>query len=450
MRRNILVGKIGRTIKFSNNKIETGSGNELILFSAIARMHPDWMLYIVGPNELFKIEGTEAYDKMFPAHNIKSVFAQDRAKWDGRYDVIVDNIRKECGDQIDAAVFISGMAAAVNVPGLLRKPDGSDYSILNSYLTYAAPYIHVLNEIGCPFYVVAEDARYITINGRDLFNRERLILTQYNGEVEAYKHILSKDDIVTQTVTKHKAIYANIEKIPLMGVRKEWAKEFDVVAKAAVPFTENRFMVLSNGCGTSKINHAGNNSSRLPVYKEWVKDAMKDTRYEGSKVYGIWDANIYEENDWIQHKLIVDMEKEISECRYSLVYSQVRGFVTAKAYELICLGIIPFIHPDYDPHRLLKLPEYIYVSSPTEMLAKMAAMDKDDQLYMGVLSDCIKAMDKEEYYDGTLVVNSIFNPIAKDLGWEGYEEGKPVEVIFDHFSKHVYNYGKMKFNSRKN
>ena len=154
-KRNILVGKIGKTVKFTNNKIETGGGNDVLFISTLARMHPDWMLWIVGPNELYKIEGTKAYEDMFPAGNCKSLFACDKDSWEGRYQPILDNIKKEGLDgNIDCAVFFSGMASNVNVPGLLKKPDGGKYSILNSYLSYVAPYLVVLNETGCPFYII--------------------------------------------------------------------------------------------------------------------------------------------------------------------------------------------------------------------------------------------------------------------------------------------------------
>ena len=277
MTRNILVGKIGKTVKFTNNKIETGGGNDVILISTIARMHPDWMLWIVGPNELNKIEGTKAYDIMFPAHNCKSLYSVNKDAWEGRFDPILENIKKEgLEGKIDCALFFSGMSSNVNIPGLLKKPDGSKYSILNSYLSYVAPYLVTLNETGVPFYCIAEDARYITINARDLYNRERLIFSQFNGEVEAYKHIANKDDIWTQKPTKHQAIYADIEKIPLLGVPLDWRSKIDIERKVNAPINR-RFFVLSNGCGTAKINHAGNNSSRLPVYKKWVHNAMKWT-----------------------------------------------------------------------------------------------------------------------------------------------------------------------------
>lgn len=438
-KRNILVGKIGKTVKFTNNKIETGGGNDVLFISTLARMHPDWMLWIVGPNELYKIEGTKAYEEMFPAGNCKSLYDVDKDAWEDRFQPILDNIKKEgLEGNIDCAVFFSGMASNVNIPGLLKKADGSKYSILNSYLSYVAPYLVVLNETGCPFYCIAEDARYITINARDLYNRERIIFSQYNGEATAYKHILNKDDIWTQTPTKHKAIYAHIEKIPLFGVSPDWRSNIDIERKVNAPI-DRRFFVLSNGCGTSKINHAGNNSSRLPVYEKWVHKATEGTEYEGAKVYGSWDDNIYKENPWIEKKFIVDMDDEIADCRYSLVYSQVPGFVTAKAYELICLGIIPFIHPDYDPNRLLGLPEFLYVKTPGEMIEKMRRMDENPDGYRKVLNICMDVI-KPEWHDGSLVINTVFSNIANDLGWDDYQDANGVDCIFTHFAKNAYDY----------
>ena len=438
MKRNILIGKIGKTVKFANNKIETGGGNDVILFSTMARMHPDWNFYFVGPNELHKIIGTPKYEGMFPHHNVHSLYEIDKKNMNGRFVPILNNIKEQIDGDIDCAIFMSGMSANVNIPGLLKKPDGSDYSILNSYLSYVGPYLYVLNKTGCPFFCVAEDARYITINARDLYNRERLILTQYNGEVEAYKHILNEQDIITQKTSKHKAVYADIEKIPLMGLQPDWRDHIDIERKVNSP-VEKRFLVLSNGCGTAKINHAGNNSSRLPVYKKWVHDAMKNTEYEScAVVYGSWDDDIYEKNPWIHKKFIVDMmDNEIADARYSLVYSQVRGFVTAKAYELISLGIIPFIHPDYDPNRLLQLPEFLYVKTPQEMIEKMRKMDQNPEGYVKTLNICLDVI-KPDWIDGTLVVNGIFRRIAENLGWQENTDAAAVENIFTHFAKDVY------------
>ena len=290
-----------------------------------------------------------------------------------------------------------------------------------------------------PFYLISEDARYITVNAKDLYNRERLIFSQYNGHVTAYKHILGPDDIYTMETSVHDAIYAHIEKLPLLGIDPSWKDNIDFQRKVDSPVSRH-FFVLSNGCATAKINWPGNSNviSRYPVYKEWIHDAFKDSVYADAKVYGVWSEETYKQNDWIQNKLIVDMPDDIADCRYSFVYSQIPGFVTAKAYELICLGIIPFIHPDYDPERLLNLPEFLYVKSPEEMLGKMKMFDNDHILYLQALHKCIDAI-KPEYHDGTLVINGIFRHIATALGWDEYEDASGVDVVMNHFSKSLVN-----------
>lgn len=447
-KKNFLIGKIGRTVKFTKVDITTGGGNDLILFSTMSRIYPEFNFYFVGPNELYKIEGTAAYEKMFPNHNVYSVYEDDKELTKDRFHKCLENIERMCPDGIDAALFFSGMASCVNVPGLLKKPDGSDYSILNAYANYVGPYIYTINKLGCPLYIIAEDARYITINGKDLYNREKCIFSQWNGRIKAYKHILNEHDIYNFVETEHPVVYSHIEKIPLMGVPQNWREGIDLDKKVNGSM-KNRFFVLSNGCGTAKINHAGNNSSRLPVYIDWVHKLTEGTEYEGAKVYGNWDTNIYEEYDWIKPNKIVNLTEEISECRYSLVYSQVRGFVTAKAYELITLGIIPFIHPDYDPERLLGLPEFLYVKTPQEMLQKMRRMDENPEGYLKVINMCMDVI-KPDWLDGSLVTNGLIRQIADLEGWPQIDTNRPgVENIFTHFSKDVFDYTGIEKNKKK-
>ena len=93
MKRNILIGKIGKAIRFTNNKIEKGGGNEMMLFSTMARMHPDWDFWIVGPNELSKLEKS-AYDTMFPAGNVKSLYAAYDGIRQDKFEPILDNMKK--------------------------------------------------------------------------------------------------------------------------------------------------------------------------------------------------------------------------------------------------------------------------------------------------------------------------------------------------------------------
>ena len=82
------------------------------------------------------------------------------------------------------------------------------------------------------------------------------------------------------TKTTHKAIFSHLEKLMLMGLEENWKDRININDK--LNSKGEPVIVLSNGCGTSKINCAGNNSSRLPTYKKYVIDNFKGTKYENT------------------------------------------------------------------------------------------------------------------------------------------------------------------------
>jgi len=426
-RKNILIGKIGKSVKMKNIHIETGGGADLVLYSTMARMNPEYHFYFIGTNELHKISEAE-YEKLFPNKNVHSAWSP---KHKGDLSLMIkyfedNNIKPDFG-----LVFV-GMCSNINIKGFLKKPDGSDYSPLMCFQNYAAPIIYVLNKVGCPVYTLAEDARYITVNARDFYNRERIIFSQINGEFETgCNHIVSETDF-TRVVTKHKAVYSHLEKVFLMGLDEHWKDNIDFEAKKNS--SVEPFIVLSNGCGTAKINCAGNNSSRLPAYKKYIIDNFKGTKYENTKIYGsVWDKEIYDEYPQIQNKLMLDLGKEVSEAKYTLVYSQVPGFVTCKPWEMITIGLLPFLHPDYDCYHLLDLPEYLYLKDEKDLLNKINELENDFDKYKSLMQECFDLI-KPEYLDGSLIVNGIFGAIAKDLGFT-YEPKPGVKSIFNRFSK---------------
>ena len=70
---NILIGKIGKAIKFKNLKINTGDDSSMILFSTMARMLPEHNFYFCGPNDLKKLSNEE-YNYIFPNGNVHSIY----------------------------------------------------------------------------------------------------------------------------------------------------------------------------------------------------------------------------------------------------------------------------------------------------------------------------------------------------------------------------------------
>lgn len=430
--KNVLIGKIGKTIKVKNIHIETGGGPDLLIYSNMSRMCPEYNFYFIGSNELHKCT-PEEYDKLFPNHNVFSAWKPEIRKT-CNYKEILDYF-EERNIKPDFAIIFVGLVGSTNIPNFIKKKDGTGYySPLMCFKGYCGPIIYTLNHTNCPLYTLAEDARYITINAKDLYNRERLIFSQINQDFEdTYGHIQNETDH-TLTKSMHHAKYAHLEKLFLMGLDERWKDNIDIDYKFSPENKEEPVIVLSNGCGTGKINCSGNNSCRLPEYKKYIIDNFKGTPYENTKIYGSWDKEIYDQYPQIQNRMIVDLDKEIKGAKYMLVYSQAPGFVTSKPWEMIILGIMPFLHPDYDCYHLLGFPEYLYLKDEKDFLNKIEELDKNPQMYKDLMKQ-LQGLLKPEYFDGSFLINGIFGNIAKDLGFK-YEFKPGVKPIMNRYESY--------------
>lgn len=429
-KKNILIGKIGKTIKFKNIDIRTGGDAPMIFYSTLSRMFPEYNFYFAGPNQLAKLTDEE-YEYIFPNKNVFSAFHK-KGENDSHKSTL-EYLEKH-DIKIDFALLMSGMCAQVNIPNLFKNKNGEYAKPLAAFKNYVAPYITTMNNLDCPFYLISEDARYITTNAKDLFKRETLIFSQITGEFEPLPHIKSYEDhsLITENIP---TVYSGCEKIFMMALDPEWRKQIDVRRK--VDNSGNQLIVISNGCGQKKINRAdGTSSSRLPAYKKYVIDNFKGTKWEDTKIYGIWDDKTYENYPQIINKPLVELDDEVADARYSLVYSIMPGFVTVKAWEMIIKGLIPFIHPDYDANRVLNLPEYCYLKDEVDFRNKIEELDKNPKKYLQLLKDCFNCIQDEDL-DGSNLINFIMGRIAKDAG-EKYKRRPGVEAIFNHFSKDVF------------
>ena len=79
---NIVIGKIGKAIKFKNLQINTGDDSSMILFSTMARMLPEHNFYFCGPNDLPKLSEA-GYNYIFPNKNVHSMYV--------KYDLLYPN-----------------------------------------------------------------------------------------------------------------------------------------------------------------------------------------------------------------------------------------------------------------------------------------------------------------------------------------------------------------------
>lgn len=428
--KHVLIGKIGKSVKLKGVSIATGDDAPIIFYAYVARMNPDYKFYFIGPNHLDKLT-PEEYDKIFPYHNVVSIYANNREKGkehtEHDFKPIVDYFR-ERNFKPDFMLFFNGMVSGNgNIEHFMMRKDGTGYKkLLMSYANYTAPYIYVMDQLeDVPVYIIAEDARYITVNAADLYNQPRLIFSQINGEFKSAKHITDWYNHTLVDGALIKAEYSHVEKICMMGLPDDWKEKPDIDRKLKSDPSKH-FIVLSNGCGTNKINASGNNFNRYPEYKKWIIDGLKGTEYENTMIYGRWTDEIYEKEPRIKNIMIDDLQEEIADARYAFIYSQVPGFITIKPYEMIIMGLLPLIHPDYDKYKLLDIPEYLYVKDINDLINKMRELDRNPDLYLSLLKEC-QSLIRPEHIDGSFLNNLIFKRIAEDLGYE-YKEKEGVNI----------------------
>ena len=433
MNKNIVIGRTGLTIKFKGIKIgtQTACDTDMMVYSMLSQMNPDFNFYFIGPTDLYKLT-EEEYNEIFPYHNVFSAWTNDIRKSKDFNKII--KYFEDNNIKIDFALINTGGSSQACIPDFYPKKDGSKRSLLLSQLYYMAPYIYTLNKLGCPVYCMADDARNVLLNFRDLYNRERKVFTQANYKLKTITHITSETDFTLKTDIID-CIYAHIERIDLIGMPDNWKDRIDINRKLKSN-KENHLLVISHGNGCKKINsNLTIKNLRFKGYKEYIIDNFKDTIYNKSKIYGKWTNDIYEQypNNF-EDKPMIELNDILKDARYSLVYSQIPNFVTVKPWEMIANGIIPFIHPDYDPEHILGLPEYVYLKNADDLKNKIIELDNDDKLYLNILNKCLDCITKEDR-DGTYINNFIMTNIANDLGFT-YEPKKDITIKF---TNHNYN-----------
>ena len=64
MKKNIAIGRLGLTIKFTGIKIgtQTACDTDRMIYSTLSQMNPDFNFYFIGPSDLHKLT-KEEYDK---------------------------------------------------------------------------------------------------------------------------------------------------------------------------------------------------------------------------------------------------------------------------------------------------------------------------------------------------------------------------------------------------
>jgi hypothetical protein len=375
---NIVVGKFGRSIMFDSSKwAAIGGDNEpSAMFAALARLNPDKTFYMIGKSD---------WDNSPELPNLINVWKWYREGVDD-YTYFPLNFLKDV--RIDAGIIMSGPVSQVNIPGEIIKTSGEGIAkSLIMFEKYVGPVLKLLNERMTPYVVLSPDPRYIK-PGRDFINPPRLSISQYNTTVK-YSRIKSMTEQLVRVPVKVPVKYSGLETMFLLGKDRP-----------AVPDHKGTKMMIV-------LNEGGNGSlMRGPMLKEYVLDNFEDV-----EVYGKWSEEWYSDKRFRGPVKFNVLQEKLVDVKYTFIIPIQKGWVTAKIWEMMYYGIVPFMHPYYDSQRHLPVPDFLRVKSPREFLAKIDVLERYPEKYRALVDTCVSLI-RDEHRDGTFLNRVIFDEIA--------------------------------------
>lgn len=412
---NIVIGKIGKSILFNPKKwsVIGGDLDAPVFYENFIHRNPDINFYILGRSDYGQLmpadrnrinkhgnvfdmyEGALDYvrdnmsrlrDYYKNEYGKRGADLEQAARAKGLFDYI-EKVATPALPKIDAALIFSGPSGTSNMPemvALSRTPE-KIASPLVSLIAYAGPMHHYLNNAKVPHIIICTDPRYYPPRANDLHVTPSKVLTQFNGEVE---HNHNKTYLDTTKVRHRiKIEYARTETIFLIGKEKSKIEPtpsltsfFDTVEETS-PFT----IVLNEG-RPSRYNmlkkYILDDVTDVSIYGKWLhKDTLGDTRFKGPKT-------------------LADLEEVLLKTKYTFMIPIAPGWVTAKFWEMIHYGIIPFMHPTYDTQNNLQCPDFLRVSSAAELRERIDYLENNPDEYDKLKTE-LTDMLLPCYYDGS-------------------------------------------------
>lgn len=400
--KSIAIGKIGRSVLFnSNNWGAVGGDNEApIFYENIIHKNPDVTFYIVGVSDYSRLDNATK-TRLNKHGNIVDIwegFNEWRRTYVGdergeRIEYMIHWLKS--APKIDKGLFFIGPTATTNVYGKSYKVTDPN-SLANPLIMqckYAGPVIEFLNETRLPYAIILNDPRYFPASVRDLFNRPKAILSQYNETIN-HNSWNSYTDMTWNmaTIPSH---YKSMETIFLIG--KERGKAIIEVPSSLDSFFDDaepeptgekdiKFMIVCNE----------GRPSRYPDLKKYILDNVQDI-----EIYGKWDERtIGDDPRFKGPKKFNDLQRMLPRVKYTFCIPIKKGWVTAKFWEMAHYGIIPFLHPTYDEQNNLKCPEILRVKDSKDLFKKIEFLENNPGAY-DILRKNINKMLRPNYYDGS-------------------------------------------------
>lgn len=377
---HVAIFPIGTVMKFSKNLIKRSDGTAEYykMVWALARQKSITRISIIQKSDWYKISEEEKME-IDPRGVIFDVYTELNLK-------IANNVNNKSQPEVakylwealknlpqpDFGIGFPGQGFTLaNIPNFLpqlRDPSKT-CAALNMTVAYSSQIIHWINMSNVKWYWIATDPRYCTktLKRRDLVNLPIEILAQYNDIIEIYG-LDEYDPKAKESWKKVNVIYSGVEKT-------------NIIAENIVnPINErtNKFSIVAMQSSYGKGENI-NKDYRYNALKKWVLSYDKDNE---ASIYGKWaepfTKGIPQFKGFIHHNEIDNLFKNT---RYTLVIPIMPHWVTSKYAEMLSVGVLPFLHPEYDTqYNILPKDHYIRVKSPKEMYEKMEYLDNNPEL----------------------------------------------------------------------
>jgi hypothetical protein len=269
--------------------------------------------------------------------------------------------------------FTSQGWSTTALPGFLNtlKPPYTPVQCLDMTLFYASEIVYYLNMTNIKWWLLATDPRYVkpSMRYRDITNLPQKVLGQHDFDIEWFgvkelkrdASLENNDYIIRHTVSR----YSGIEKLNLIdgGVIDP-----DLIDK---PY---KFTIVSMQLSAPTAKE----DLRFNILKEYILDRDPDHK---ARIFGKW-SDFFKEG-YPQFKGYIateDLDKTFAETRYTLVLPTAAGWVTSKYAEMLQLGVLPFLHPEYDiQYHIVPKDHPMRVNNADDFYKKMEYFDANPE-----------------------------------------------------------------------
>lgn len=423
---NVAVFPIGSIVKFKKETLKRSDGSSeyykliwlLCRQTAISRVtiaqKSDWDK--LTDQEKAEIDPRGVIYDVYTELNLKTPIGVSNKTQPEATHYLFNALKEQDKPDFGIAFPAQGFAM-VNIPNLLpqlRNPSQL-CAALNMTVRYAGPVVDWINRSGIKWYWIATDPRYCEkkMKRRDLANIPVEILAQYNDTL----NLTTMDEYKQgspETEKKIPVVYTGVEKLNLVNER-------------VIPPNNERDIRFAIVAMQSSYGKDCVKDYRYNILKEWV---LKFDKNQEAVIYGKW-AEFFTK-DYPQFKGFIDyteVDEKFMRTKYTLVIPIRPNWVTSKYAEMLRVGVVPFLHPDYDTqYNVVPKDHFIRVKSPKEFYDKMKYLDENPEKRIALIKNLqIKLLSGVR--KGEFIINMINEHNKKN--------GIDVEIPFD-FSEEVH------------